>query len=92
MSNNKGIMREYFERKVIDKIFQQQAGRHEARKKLKSENQKCRKKDVRFKFTEEERNLNKQFAAELEIKSKLDKKSEAKIAETLKKLKTKRIF
>ena len=46
-------------------------------------------KDVRLKFTEEERKWNKEFSTELEIKRKLDKESEAKVVEMLKKLKKK---
>ena len=64
--SNKVITREYFERKECEKIFQQQIGRCEARKKeLKNENRKHRKKGIRLKFTEAERQLNKEFAAEI---------------------------
>ena len=65
--SNKGASRESFERKECEKIFQQQIGRCEARKKeLKKENHKCRKKGVRLKFMEADQKFNKELAAEIE--------------------------
>ena len=59
---------------------------------LTSKHHKHRKKGTRLKLTEDERKLNKEFAAELEIKRKLDKRLEAKMSEMLKKLNAKKTF
>ena len=57
------MTRENFERKGCEKIFQQQTGRNEVRKK--NENYKHRKKGRGLKFEEEEKKSNKEFAADI---------------------------